>query len=140
MPWHGTERSESGNLGANKIFENAERKNNFEVEKVERKNSVIWNKKYFDSVHVDLNHTNSNQPITADSTNIGSMNDSADIHVIEKIFSSPVYLLHIPYLVPTPTIFTYGTASDPWSPSHDSSVDTVTPKKIPCQETTHPIR
>ena len=38
---HGTIESESENLIGNKFFENAERENNFEVEKVGHKNSVI---------------------------------------------------------------------------------------------------
>ena len=33
--------------------------------------------------------------------------------------------------VPDPQIFTYGTASDPWSPSHDLSAESVTPKGNP---------
>ena len=41
------------------FFKNTERENNSEVEKVGRKNSVIWDHKYSDSIHVDLNHTNS---------------------------------------------------------------------------------
>ena len=45
LSWNGAEKSESENLGGNHIFENAERKNIFEVEKVGRKNSVIFNHK-----------------------------------------------------------------------------------------------
>ena len=51
------------NLRENNIFENDEHENNFEVEKVGRKNSVIWNHKHSDSVHVYPNHTSLNQPI-----------------------------------------------------------------------------
>ena len=38
------------------------------------------------------------------------------------------------YPVPDPRIFTYGTASDPQSPSHNSSAENVTPKgnPMPC--------
>ena len=72
----------------------------FEVEKVGRKNSinwnhtdsiVNWNRKYSDSIHVDPNHTNWNQPIPSDSTNIRSIHDSADIRAIEKILASSVH-------------------------------------------------
>ena len=40
----------------------------------------------------------------------------------------------MPSLVPAPQIFNYGTASDPQSPSYDSSEKSVTPKgnTIPC--------
>ena len=45
--WHDTIRSETGNLMENlrdnKIFKNAERENNSNVEKFGRKNSVNWN-------------------------------------------------------------------------------------------------
>ena len=62
------------NLGGEKSFENADLESKLEVEKVGRKNSVIWNHKYSESIHVDPNHTDSNKPITDDSTNIGSIN------------------------------------------------------------------
>ena len=42
---------------------------NIEVEKVGRKNSVIWNHKDSDSIHVDPNHTKSNQTIPDDKKN-----------------------------------------------------------------------
>ena len=45
LSWNGAEKSEIENLGGNHIFENAERKNIFEVEKVGRKNSFIFNHK-----------------------------------------------------------------------------------------------
>ena len=48
--------------------ENAERENSFEVEKVARENSVIWNLKYSDSIQVDNNHTDPNQPFPDDFT------------------------------------------------------------------------
>ena len=66
LTWHRTMKSESKKLRGNKIFENAERRNNFEVEKFGRKNSVNWNQtnsilnwnhKYPESIHVDPNHT-----------------------------------------------------------------------------------
>ena len=82
--WHGEATVESENLGGNKLFENVECKNNFEIGNVGRKNSVIWNHKESDLIHVDPNHTNLNQPITANLIKIGSINDSADISVIEK--------------------------------------------------------
>ena len=34
LPWHGEVKSESENLDGNNFFKNAERKNNFEVEKL----------------------------------------------------------------------------------------------------------
>ena len=103
-----------------KNFENAERENNFIVEKVWRENYLIWNHKDSDSIHIDLNYTNSNKPITDDLTNIGIIHDSANICVIENILSSPVHLVHAPSPVPASPIFAYGTASDPRSPSHGS--------------------
>ena len=110
------------------FFENTERENNFEVEKVGRKTSVIWNHKYSDSIHVDLNHTNSNKPIPENSTNIGSTNDSSDIFAMEKILLSPLYLVNTPSPLPAPRIFNYGTASDPISPSHKSLAESMTRK------------
>ena len=64
---------------------NSERGNNFEVEKVGRKNSVIWDHKDSDSIHVNPNHVKSNQLIPADSTNVVSINDLANICAIENI-------------------------------------------------------
>ena len=58
-PCHGAAKSEGENLGGNKNFENTEQENNFEAEKVGRKNSVIWNQNDSDSIHVDLNHIKS---------------------------------------------------------------------------------
>ena len=51
------------NFRSNKTFKNAERENNSEAEKVGRKNSVIWNHKISGSIHIDMNHNKSNQPI-----------------------------------------------------------------------------
>ena len=70
-PYYGTIISEIKNLRGNKILENAERENNFKVEKVRRKNSVIWDHKYSDLIHVDPNHIESDQPVPKNSTNIG---------------------------------------------------------------------
>ena len=81
---------------------------------------MIWNNKDSDSIHVDPNHTEPNQPIPDNPKNIRSINDSAGIRAIEKIFSLPVHFVHIPYPVPSTQIFTYGTASDPLSPPYDS--------------------
>ena len=80
-------KSESKNFGGNNTFKNAKCENNFEVETVERKNSVIWNHKSSDSIYVDTNRTNMNQLIPDSSTNIKPINYSADIFAIEKIFS-----------------------------------------------------
>ena len=79
FPYHGPEKSEIKILGGNKTFKNADHENNFEVEKVDRKNSIILNHKYSDSIHVDPNHTDSNQLIPEDLKNIGSINNSDDI-------------------------------------------------------------
>ena len=76
-------------------------------------------------VHVGTNHTDLNQPIPVDSKNIGSIHDSANICALENILASPV---HSP--VQASPIFTHGIASDPMSPSHDSSAESVTPKLI----------
>ena len=129
-------KSESENLVENirgyKNFKSADRKNKIEVDKFGRKNSVNWNhtdliinynKKYSDSIHVGPCHTDSNQPIPADSTNIGSIHGSADIRAIGVILASPIYPL-----VPASPIFTYGSTSHPPSPSHDSPAESVTPK------------
>ena len=53
LPWHGAAKSEIENFVGNKLFENAEHENIFEVEKVGAQNSVIWNHKDSDSIHVD---------------------------------------------------------------------------------------
>ena len=82
-------------------------------------------------IHVDPNHTNSDQPIPDDLTNIGSINNSADICAIEKTLLSSIHFVHTPYPVPAPLIFTYRTASDPLSPPHDSSSESMTPKLNP---------
>ena len=120
------------NLIGNRIFEIAERRNNLKVEKVGRKSSVNrnhtdlilnWNIKKSDSINVHPNHTNSNQLIPDNSTNIGSINYSANILAIEKILVSPVYSL-----VYASPIFTYGSASDPPSLPHDSSAESMTHK------------
>ena len=110
--WNGAEKSEIKNLRGNNIFENAERKNNFEVEKVGREKFGIWNHKSSFLVQVDLNQTKSNQPISANSRNIGSINDSTDICAIEKK-SSSVNLVYTSSTVPALKIFTFGIASDP---------------------------
>ena len=108
------------------FFKNSERKDNFNVEKFGHEHIVNWNhtnlilnwnKKDSDSIQVDLNHTHSNQPIPDDSINIVSSHDSDNICAIEKILASTVY-----YLVHSSRIFTYGSASEPPSPSHDSLV------------------
>ena len=86
-------------------------KTNFEVEKVGNKNSLICGHKDYDLIHIDKNHADSNQLILVNSTNIRYTNDSDDIPVIEKMFSSKVSSAR--------TFFTYGKASDPPSPLHD---------------------
>ena len=133
MLWSGASKSESENLGGNNIFENSEWENNFEVEKIVRKNSVILNHKYSDSIHIDPDYADTNQLIPDDSTNTGSINNSDEIFAIENMLSSRV---------PAPqTFFTYGTSSDPTSPSYDSSAEIVTPKvnPVPCNNPTNPV-
>ena len=56
--WHGSVKSESEKPGSNRIFENAERENNSEVEKVGCKNSVILNNVDSIDINTDLNHLN----------------------------------------------------------------------------------
>ena len=107
------EKSESKNLGSNKIFKIAESKNIFEVENVGHKNSIFWNHKDSEMIQVDPNYTELNKLIPAYMTKIGSISDLAYIHVIEKILSLPVHLINAPYLVPAPPIFICGIASDP---------------------------
>ena len=53
------------------------------------------------------------------------------MRVIEKILAYPLHLVHTPHPIPTSPIVTYGVASDPPSPPHDSSSETVTPKVNP---------
>ena len=81
------------------------------------------NQTYSDLIHADLNHTDSNQPIQENPTNIRSIHYSANIHAIENILASPVH-----YPVHASPIFICGSASDPTSPPHDSLVENVTPK------------
>ena len=106
--------------------------NFFQVEKVGHGNDVNRNhtnlilnrnQKYSDYIHVDPNHTDWIQPIQADSTNIGSIHDSANTCAIEKILASPVHST-----VPASPIISYGSASDPLSSLYGSSSESVTPK------------
>ena len=92
-------------------------------------------------IHVDPNHTNSDQPIPADSTNIESIHDSADIHAIENILKLLVKLVHTPTPVPASPIFLYGRASDPLSQLHDSAVEILTPKvnSLPLNNPPNPV-
>ena len=83
------------------FFENADRENNFEVEKVGLNNSVIWNHWDSYSILVDLNQTNSDQPIPANLKNIGSIHDTDDMCAIENILKPSLHLVHTPPLVPT---------------------------------------
>ena len=153
--WHGKAKSESENPKGNIIFKTAGRKNNSEVEKVGRKNSIILNHVDMNNIktdlnHVNLNHANLNKLIP---TNPTTINDSADFHALNKILSCygdlkdtkahasptrtnnhvlPVKFVHKPSPVPdSQTCFTNGTASDPQSPYHDSSEEIVTPKGNP---------
>ena len=100
-----------------------------------RLNSKLEYKKS-DLVHADPNHTKSNQPIPAYFPNIGSIHDSSYISAIEKILAMTVH-----YLVHASPIFTYGRASDPPSPSHDSSEESVPPKGNPklCNNPINPV-
>ena len=102
------------------------RRNNFQVKTFGHKNDVIWNYKDSESIHVNLNHAELNQLIPYNSTNIGSINDSENIHAIEKMLlwsrklkdttahaspkrtnthALPVHLLHTPSPVPAPQSF-----------------------------------
>ena len=133
------------NFRGNNIFKNSERKNNSEVGNFGCKNSVHWNhtnlilnwnQKYSDLIHVDPNHTDLNQPITADLSNIGSIHDSDSIISIEKNLESPVH-----YPVHASPIFTYGSANDPLLPTYDLSSESVTTKGNPntCNNPTNPV-
>ena len=77
-------------------------------------------------MHVDLNQKNLNQLNPADSTNIRPIHNSENISEIDKILTSPVYSP-----VHASPIFTYGSASNPSSPSYYSSEEVVTPKGNP---------
>ena len=135
-PWHITIENEGKNLVENlkdnKISKNAECENNFEVKKLGTKKSVIWNhiesirnwnQKDSDSIHIDHNHTDSNKLNRADSTNIRSIHDSANICAIENILA-----LWVHSMVHSSPILTYRGESDSLSPLHDSSALSVTPK------------
>ena len=74
-------------------------------------------------IHVNPNHSNLNQLIPADSKNIGSFHNLDNIYAILNILALPVH-----YPVHASSIFTYGIASDPPSPRHDSLAENVTPK------------
>ena len=76
-------------------------------------------------IHVDLNLTNSIQPIPSDPTNIGSIHVSTNIHAKEKILASTLH-----YTVPSSPIFLYVSASEPPKLSHESPEVIVTPKEI----------
>ena len=67
-------------------------------------------------------------------TNIGSIHDSANIRAIEKIMELLVHSL-----VHASLIFSYGSASDPPSPSHDQSAEIVSPKGNPKPHNNPPI-
>ena len=73
-----------------------------------------------------MNHTKSNKPIPDDSKNIGLIHDSDNICAIDKILASLVHSL-----VHTSRIFTYGSASDPPPPPHESPEESVTPRGNP---------
>ena len=81
------------------------------------------NKKDYNSINIDPDHNDLNQPIPANSTNILSIHDSDIICATKTILGLPV---HSP--VQASTIFTYGSASDSLSPPHDKSTESVTPK------------
>ena len=76
-------------------------------------------------IHIDLNLTNSIQPIPSDPTNIGSIHVSTNIHAKEKILE-----LTVNYTVPSSPIFLYVSASDPSPLSHESPEESVIPKEI----------
>ena len=117
------------------FFKNTERKNYSKVGKFGRRHSlkrshndtiINCNKSYFHSIIVDPNHTNFNQPITANLTNIISIHDSAYIRTIEKVLAS---LVHSP--VHSSPIFLYGSKVETLSPLHDSSTESVKNKGNP---------
>ena len=88
VSWHGVAISESEKPEGDCIFKNARREKIFELEKVGHGSSVILNhidsnQTNTNSNHVDSNNTDSNQLIPADPTNIGSINDSADVRAIQ---------------------------------------------------------
>ena len=108
LPWHGAEIVNVKTFEATTLSKNSECENIFEVIKNGHKNSVIWNKKDYGSIHVDQNHIKSNQYIPGSLTNIRSINNSADIHEIEKILTSMENLVHTPSTVPAqPTFLLY---------------------------------
>ena len=108
LPCHGKIKNETGNILENLrdkiVFKNSERKDNFNVETFWHKNSVNrnhtksnlnYNQNYSDLINVDLNHTNSDQPTSDNSTNIGSIHDSDNILERDKTLASPVhYMVH----------------------------------------------
>ena len=88
---------------------------------------MLLNLKYFDSIHVDTDHTDLNQALTVDSTKNGSIH-VVTIRAIEEILLAPLHLVHTPPPVSASPLFLYGRSSDPLSPSHGSSEESLTPK------------
>ena len=86
---HGTTKIKRENIRGNKNFENDMSENNYEVEKVRRKNSLVWNQEDSDSIHIYSNYNDTNQYLSTDSTSTGSIHDS-DNRIIEEILLSPV--------------------------------------------------
>ena len=80
--WHGSEKSQNENLGNNRILKNSEGENNFEVEKVGRKHSVILNHVSLNNIKVKPNHSNS-----VYSNHVDSNNDSDGVHTLNWLFS-----------------------------------------------------
>ena len=106
-------------------------KNYFEDEKVGRKNSIIWDHKYSHSIRVDMNHTNPNQPIPYHSKKLDESMTQPIFMQQKNMLSQMVHLVHTPSTVPASPIFTYGEASHPLSPTHDSPAESVTPTRNP---------
>ena len=67
LRWQSSEKGESGNLGGKKTeILSAKIISKFKI----GQKSIIWNHKDYNSIHVDPNHANSNQPIPDNLTNI----------------------------------------------------------------------
>ena len=87
---------ESENLSGNKIFENDERKDNYEVEKVRRENSVIRNTKYPDLIHVDLNLIELNKPLPDDSKILDQSMMQIFVQYNKYFYCKYIWYIHLP--------------------------------------------
>ena len=97
---------------------------------------INWPKKDSESIHVFVNHADSNQIHLDHSTNIESIHNSDGIREIEKILALPVHSQ-----VHASPLFTYGSI-DPSLPLHELLAKKVTPRGNikPRSNSTNPLQ